>query len=250
MKTATLLVVLLLALTAHAQDYIIQNDGTAAATLPKPVTLKTTTTGVTAPKVLRLTFEYTFGADATAGANGDRDLIVCCATTASASTDNLAKSAVDRCFASQYIVVTTPADATTKIKHVFSHGVKSTTNYVPTAFIGTVAGTGADMASKTGSVYTSPNYDVDHAQLASFGLITTAPGTLTFSCTRAATHATSNTLVAGTGVAIPTGTATTFTLTGSGTACSTSSTSKSSAFDQVLASFGVIATLVALLSFE
>lgn len=77
MKTATLIVVLLLALTAHAQNYIIQNDGTASATIAKPITLKTTTTGPAAPKVLRLTFEYTFGADATAGAASDKDLLVC-----------------------------------------------------------------------------------------------------------------------------------------------------------------------------
>lgn len=232
---------------AQAQDYIIQNDGTASATVPKPVTMKTVTTGLTAPKTLKITFEYQFGADKT-GTNNDRDLIVCCVTAVSASTDNLAKFATDRCFSSQVILVTTPADAATKVKHVFAAGTKSTTNYVPNSFIGTPAGTGADFAARTAAfLYTSPAYEVDNGQLATIGLLTSVPGTLTYTCNRAVDHATSNTLVAGTAVAIPGGTATTFTVTGTGTACSTSSTSKSNAFVQSIASVAMLSAVLALI---
>ena len=136
------------------------------------------------------------------------------------------------------------------MKHIFAHGVKGTAGFVPNGYFGTLDGTGANVATKTGSVYTSTNYDVDPAQLASIGLITTAPGTLTFSCTRSALHATSNALTAGTAIALPTGTATTFTVTGSGNACSTSTTSKSGAISTGLVSATVLASMVALLAFE
>lgn len=248
MKTILYLILLVsVAYFVQAQDYIIQNDGTASATLPKPVTMKTVTTGVTAPKTLRITFEYQYSADKT-GTNTQKDLIVCCVTAASSSSDNLAKFATDRCFSSQVVHSDAgAADAATKVKHIFAAGTKSTTNFVPHTFIGTADGTGAAFAARTAAfLYTTPAYDLDNGQLATIGLLTSVPGTLTYTCNRGAESGT-NGLTAGTAIAIPGGTATTFTVTGTGTACSSTSTTKSNAFVQSIASFAMLSAVLALI---
>lgn len=249
-RLSALLLVLSVVYLAQAQsDYTIYNEGAASATNPNPVKMKTTTTGATTPKVLAITFEYTFSAAAT-GTADDRDLLICCVTSGSSSTDNLVKFAVDKCFSSQIIIVTSGVDAATKAKHIFSSGIKSTTNYLPSVFYGTGGATGANIQAPAGGVITSAAYTMDSAELAAIGLITSVPGTLTYSCNRKTNHATDNTLVAATAKAIPTTGAATFTVTGTGTACSASNTSKSGSVLTGVASATILASIVALLALD
>lgn len=59
-----------------AVDYTLFT-GTASATTPGTIKLKTTTTGATAPKLGTIQFEYAFSADATVTTAADEESTIC-----------------------------------------------------------------------------------------------------------------------------------------------------------------------------
>lgn len=225
-----------------ANDYVISDSGTQSITHAKPVTLKTTTLSVTG-KTISVAFEYKFGSTTpTTTTATEKDIIICCVSEVSATTDNLAKFMIDKCFATQLKATATAGSLT----HNLAFGVKASGNFLPTMQIST----DVVIPAHSSGTYTTTAVQLDSIQQAGMGLSTTFPGTITHTCghlpigTAAATN-----LITGT-PAHPTTGATTFKVTGSGTACSTTTTSKSGAVTQ-----GVVATLflsgfIALLSLE
>lgn len=243
MLKTTLSVALLLCLLTlgSAQDYIIADTGTQSATHAKPVTMKTTTTGPTAPKTLNVQFEYKYGA-ATGAADANRDLITCCVASTT-STDNFAKFLVDKCFATQ---IDSTATAGT-VKHSFATGIKSSATVVLNNIISKEVNVGAHSSG----TYTTTAVSLDPVQLVAMGIYTAVHGTTSFNCQHAdmaADAGVSEVVAAGT-LNIPTGTATTFTVTGTGTTCSTSSTSKSGSILTGFSSVAVLAAVLALMAF-
>lgn len=133
----------------------------------------------------------------------------------------------------------------------FVQGTKSGANFHPGSYISTVVNvnSGESLGSYDSSKYSSIAYGLNAGELASIGFLTTAPTTITYSCSHSdlAALSASNDLRAAS-VPIPAGTATTFTVTGSGkSSCAAPSTPSTSG--TTTSSFGLSLQLTPLALF-
>lgn len=258
-KQILCIALLLVGFTNAVGTYTLHTTTTTAAGEPKTIELTTAASTATAA-YYKLTFKYTMGASISI-TNGQKDLLVCCVTAVAASTDPLASSYLNRCFASQLACTNASAACTaaanqSDLKHSLVAGVKHTDGkfYSSVTVKAATALASGDVAT---AVVTVPALDLQRPIVAAIGLDDAVISDYTLSCvSTVASASVTDPTTANYNYAIPTAAATGVVLTSATVAkagtytCSTTSASKSGAFDQVLASFGVIAALVALLSFE